>query len=87
MNIDLSRFKNYGLWVAIFAAIPLILKALGLNILPADYDQIVTAILSILVMAGIINNPTTESKWFSDDKNSDGKLIDDGKTEEENKQQ
>lgn len=66
--MDLSRFRNYGLWVSIFAAIPLILKAFGVNIIPEDYNAIVTAVLGILVMAGILNNPTTDNSGYLDDK-------------------
>ncbi|MGG7178619.1 holin [Clostridium paraputrificum] len=69
-----SRFKNYGLWVSIAALIPLILNGLGINILPANYEEITQAILSILVMAGIISNPTTNSKWFGDDKKEEPQL-------------
>jgi phi LC3 family holin len=65
---DSSRFKNYALWISIFSLIPLILEAFGLNIIPKNYNEIVTAILSVLVMAGIINNPSTESKWYLDDE-------------------
>ncbi|MNO76454.1 Bacteriophage holin [compost metagenome] len=65
---DSSRFKNYALWISVFSLIPLILEAFGLNIIPKNYNEIVTAILSVLVMAGIINNPSTDSKWYLDDE-------------------
>lgn len=65
----MERFKNYGLWVSIAALIPLILQAFGISIIP-DYNQIVNAILSILVMAGILSNPTTDNKWYGDDTSS-----------------
>lgn len=67
-KFDLSRFRNYGLWVAIAALIPLLLNAFGVEFVPEEYEAIVNAILAILVTAGIINNPTTVSKWFGDDK-------------------
>lgn len=73
--MDWSRLKNYGLWVAILALIPLILKQFGIYIIPEDYTQITTAILSILVMAGILNNPTTENKGFLDDNIKNKKEI------------
>lgn len=66
--MDKSRFKNYGLWVSILALIPLVLNGFGVNVLPPNYEEITQAILSILVMAGILSNPTTDSKWFGDDK-------------------
>ncbi|WP_436512300.1 phage holin [Clostridium thermobutyricum] len=73
--MDWSRLKNYGLWVAILALIPLILKQFGIYIIPEDYTQITTAILSILVLAGILNNPTTENKGFLDDNIKNKKEI------------
>ena len=66
--MDLSRFKNYGLWVSIFALIPLVLQGFGVNILPGNYEEIVVALLGVLVMAGILNNPTSENTGYLDDK-------------------
>lgn len=66
-NFDWSRFQNYGLWVSIFALIPLILHACGVKIVPEEYQQIVNGILGILVALGVLNNPVTTSKWFADD--------------------
>lgn len=63
----MERWKNYGLWVSIAALIPLLLQAFGITIIP-NYQEIVNAILGILVTAGLLNNPTTTSKWFTDDK-------------------
>ncbi|MCR1949447.1 MULTISPECIES: phage holin [Clostridium] len=71
MNFDWSRFKNYGLWVSILALIPMILSAFGVHIVPEEYRTITHAILSILVALGIVSNPTTQSKWFNDDKRID----------------
>ncbi len=68
----MKRFRNYGLWVAIFAFIPLVVDALGtydINVvLPGNYGKLVQAFLAILVLAGVLNNPTTENKGFFDDK-------------------
>lgn len=65
----MNRFKNYGLWVSIAAFIPMFLKGIGYDILPTNYNEIVNSLLSILVVAGILSNPQTESKGFSDDEN------------------
>lgn len=65
----MNRFKNYGLWVSIAAFIPMALKVFGYDILPANYNEIVNSLLSMLVVAGILNNPQTASKGFTDDKN------------------
>lgn len=80
--MDKSRFKNYGLWVSIAALIPLVLNGLGINVLPANYEEVTQAILSILVMAGILSNPTTNAKWFGDDNKEESQLQD---GEEKNK--
>ena len=55
----MKRFENYGLWVAIFAFIPLLLQGFGVDILPANYESIINAFLGILVLAGILNNPSS----------------------------
>lgn len=68
MNFDWSRFKNYGLWVSIFALIPIILNSFGVKVVPDEYQAISNTILTILVALGIISNPTTECKWYIDDK-------------------
>jgi uncharacterized membrane protein len=66
-----KRFKNYALWVAIFALVALLPDALGtydINlILPGNYGKLVEMILYILVLAGVINDPTTERKDWLDD--------------------
>jgi uncharacterized membrane protein len=68
----MKRLKNYGLWVAVFALIPIIadsLKVYNINvILPGNYDKLVVGVLGILVLAGIVSNPSTENKGFGDDK-------------------
>lgn len=74
---DNSRFKNYALWVSIFSLIPLILEAIGVNIIPKNYNEIVTAVLGVLVMAGIISNPITENKWYLDDEKKVEEIKDD----------
>lgn len=70
-----DRLKNYGLWISIAALIPMVLKGFNIDILPDNYNQIVTAVLSILVMAGILNNPTTKCKGFLDDSNESKKML------------
>ena len=68
MDSKCSRFKNYGLWVSILALIPMLLNLFGIKVVPEDFKEISMAILSILVTLGIISNPTTECKWYIDDK-------------------
>lgn len=82
-----DRLRNYGLWISVAALIPMVLKGFNINILPENYDQIIIAILSILVMAGILNNPTTECRGFLDDSGECKKSLSDTnkKVEEDNK--
>lgn len=66
MNIK-SRLSNYGLWVSIFALIPLLAQAFGFK-LPANYADLINSVLGILVVAGVLNNPVTTNKGYADDK-------------------
>lgn len=70
-----NRFKNYGLWLSIFAFIALLPEAFGTYdigfVLPDNFDDIVRILLTILVGAGLINNPSTNNKGFRDDRKWD----------------
>ena len=68
----MERFKNYGLWVSIFAFIPLLLSGLGISILPENYTEIVNSLLGILVLAGILSNPE-KGKGYLDPKDKNNK--------------
>lgn len=58
--INKSRFKNYGLWLSIATLISLVLQGFEINILPDNYQEIVKAILSILVLIGVVNRLYTK---------------------------
>lgn len=63
------RVSNYGFWISLSALIPLFLQVFGdKNILPSNYDEIVNCILTLLVALGVCNNPTTENRFYKDDK-------------------
>jgi uncharacterized membrane protein len=68
----MERLKNYGMWLAIAGLIPMFIEALSeysiFVHLPSNYSQIIIAILGILVLAGIINNPTTQNHWYGEDE-------------------
>lgn len=70
-----SRLQNYALWVSLFAFIPILAVSLmDYNIhliLPGNYDKLVLAVLGLLNLLGLINNPTTANKWFGDDKKAE----------------
>lgn len=69
MYIDLmKRIKNYAFWVSLFAYGALFIQLTKLNVDMGQYDLAVKIILGLLGLFGIINNPTTDNKGFSDDK-------------------
>jgi uncharacterized membrane protein len=67
-----NRWKNYALWVSILAFVPLLAQGLGVYnihiILPGNYGDLANALLGILTLAGILNNPTSVNPGFGDDK-------------------
>lgn len=64
----MAKYKNYGLWVAVAALVGMILQDAGLAITPEKYDGYVQAILSILVLAGIISNPSKGAGFTDKDE-------------------
>jgi uncharacterized membrane protein len=67
----MKRFKNYALWAALFAFIPILADSLGAYnihvVLPGNYDKFVVGLLGLLVLAGVVNNPSSGS-GFADRK-------------------
>ena len=53
-----NRFTNYNFWISIFSAILLILQALKIEFDFLYVNEIFTAVLGLLVVIGIINDPT-----------------------------
>lgn len=68
----MNRLKNYGLWIAVIAYIPLVVDALSsydiLVKLPDNYELLAKGLMVILGLVGIINNPDTVNRGFLDDK-------------------
>jgi uncharacterized membrane protein len=62
-----KRLRNYGLWLAVAALIGMVLQDVGVNIAPERYQAYVDAVLTILVLAGIVNNPS-KGTGFRDEK-------------------
>ena len=69
-----NRIKNRCLWVAVIALITNMGLA-GYFELPENFENTATSILNILMLLGIINNPSTESQNVFIDVDGDG--IDD----------
>ena len=55
----MDRLKNYGLWLALFSLVAMILKDFfGVNIVEEQYELYVDTIMTILIGLGIVNNPS-----------------------------
>lgn len=63
----MERYKNYGLWIAVASLILITLQTFGVSLAEDKYNEIVNAILTVLVLAGVINNPSN-GRGFSDKK-------------------
>ncbi|MEM1502115.1 holin [Domibacillus sp. 8LH] len=57
-----QRWKSYGLWIAVAALVGMVLQDFGVMIPSERYDAYVDILLTIAVLAGIINNPSGISK-------------------------
>lgn len=55
-----ARFKNKTFWVALASAIVLLTQQLGLEIFPENIMDIVNTALMILVILGVIIDPSTQ---------------------------
>ena len=53
-----NRLTNYNFWISIFSAVLLILQALKIKFDIAYVNEIFTAVLGLLVVIGIISDPT-----------------------------
>lgn len=62
----MNRWKNYILWVAMGGLLGMFLLDVGLLKDLTRFDEYINKILYILVLAGIINNPSI-GKGFKDE--------------------
>lgn len=53
------RFKNPGTIIALVGAIGVVLQQFGLKVDMVWLDNTITAICSVLVILGVVNNPNT----------------------------
>lgn len=71
-----NRWRNKGLWVSLIAAIPAILGWFGFLVIPETWgavEEVLMAIVSLLVVLGILNNPTTDTTGYNDDNEGETK--------------
>jgi uncharacterized membrane protein len=45
----------------------IILQDFGFKVGANNYQEMVSAMLAVLVGLGLVNDPTTSNQWFSDD--------------------
>ncbi len=65
-----ERIKNVGFWVSIISAVFLILGAFGVEIGDETSGSIINAICSLLVVTGIVSDPTTGTGYLDAAKSS-----------------
>ncbi len=78
-----NRLTNYNFWISIVSAVLLILQAFDISFDIAYINEIVTAVLGLLVVIGIINDPTKSSKNESNQTETNSNLVADAKNEQE----
>ena len=53
------RLRNKTFWLTLVPLLVLLLQQLGLNWVPENWESIFGTVMSILIVVGIINDPTT----------------------------
>lgn len=66
MNFIKARIKNYAFWVSLFSLLGLIVD-MKYPQFTGNFGTISKGILTLIVAAGIANNPTTQNAGFGDD--------------------
>ena len=82
-----NRLTNYNFWISIVSAVLLILQAFNFEFDIAYISEIATAVLGLLVVIGIISDPTraytpTETNKAADANNAE-EIEEKSKTEKE----
>lgn len=53
------RLQSKYFWVALISLIVLLTHQLGFDIFPKNWEEVLNTVLSILILLGVINDPTT----------------------------
>ncbi|WP_249630576.1 phage holin [Streptococcus uberis] len=78
MKINWSlRLQSKYFWVALISLIVLLTQQLGFDIFPKNWEEVLNTVLSILVLLGVINDPTTSG--ISDSEQAMDYLVPKGK--------
>lgn len=62
-----NKWRNYGLWVAVAALVGMGLQDAGVPISPEKFDAYVDKVLYVLILAGIVSNPS-QGSGFKDNE-------------------
>lgn len=60
------RLQSKFFWVALISLIVLLTQQLGFDIFPKNWEEVLNTVLSILILLGVINDPTTAGIHDSD---------------------
>lgn len=71
-----NRLTNYNFWISIVSAVLLILQNFDVHFDIANFNEIVTGVLGLLVVIGIINDPTKSSTTNESSNKSKGEIMD-----------
>lgn len=71
------RLQSKFFWVALISLIVLLTQQLGFDIFPKNWEEVLNTVLSILVLLGVINDPTTSG--ISDSEQAMDYLVPKGK--------
>lgn len=78
MKINWSlRLQSKFFWVALISLIVLLTQQLGFDIFPKNWEEVLNTVLSILILLGVINDPTT--KGLNDSEQALDYLVQKGK--------
>ena len=69
-----NRLTNYNFWISIFSAVLLILQALKIEFDIAYVNEIFTAVLGLLVVIGIVSDPTRTTVKANDSTKQNNKV-------------
>jgi len=65
-QILIKNIKSRTFWISVGALILLLLHNFGVNVVDAQYNEILNSILTVLALAGILNSPQIEQPKTED---------------------
>lgn len=74
-----EKLRNKGFWVSLVSAALVFLQAVGIKVDVPAVNEIVSALLTVLVVLGIVSNPSSGSGYAD---SGSGKATDENPTSE-----